>query len=99
MAPNPQPTSNKIYDLNNTSEPFGYVQRYGLVDKISMLEGSQLKGIVPIVRPETLQNGEDNTRLEFDLYELSEQQCKQLHNYLEQCLYANNENKKQQESE
>jgi len=33
----------------------------------------------------------DEQKLEFDLYELPEQKCKELHNYVEKCLLENNQ--------
>lgn len=73
-----------------------------------MLENKQLRGIVPIVKDYQNQGGagagdekpdDKNQKLEFDLYELTDQKCKELHNYVEQCLMVNEETKLKQEQE
>lgn len=47
-----------------------------------------LRGIIPIVRDfqQTGENDEDDQKLEFDLYELPDHKCKELHAYVEKCI-------------
>lgn len=41
----------------------------------------------------------DDQKLEFDLYELPDQKCKELHNYVENCIEGNKVAKEQEEME
>ena len=69
----------KLYDINDIKTPYED-DRYLLIGKINMLENKQLRGIVPIVKsspsnndknPDSKKN-DDNQKLEFDLYDLSD---------------------------
>lgn len=98
------PSARKLYDLQDTTSRY-MEDRFLLIAKINKLENKQLRGIVPIVKSQNTANGaddkknDDNQKLEFDLYELSDQKCKELHNYIENCLQINEENKFKEENQ
>lgn len=71
------PSARKLYDLQDTTSRY-MEDRFLLIAKINKLENKQLRGIVPIVKSQNTANGaddkknDDNQKLEFDLYELSD---------------------------
>ena len=84
------PTSNGVQAPNyvdeNAATPYDQ-DRYALIQKINTLDNKQLRGIVPIVKDYQAGAGEeDEQKLEFDLYDLPDKKCKELHNYVEKCL-------------
>lgn len=60
--------------------------RHALIQKISTLNNKQLRGILPIVKDYQPQDDQgDEQKLEFDLYELSDNKLKELKAYVEKC--------------
>lgn len=79
----------KLYDVNDPTLPYEG-DRHALIDKINFLDTAQLRGIVPIVKQYQMQDQHrDEQKLEFDLNELPDQKCKELHNYVEKCIMEN----------
>lgn len=63
--------------------------RQRIIDRISLLDMNQMRGIIPIVKQFLSSEAQIEEKLEFDLYELPDDKCKELHNYVETCIHAN----------
>lgn len=48
---------------------------------------------------QAVDGNEDEQKLEFDLYDLPDKKCKELHNYVEKCLLENKEAEEKKEQE
>jgi hypothetical protein len=74
-----------FYNLEDVNQPY-LGDKHSLIEKIGRLDNNQLKGIVPIVQQYQMndqQQNQDDSKLEFDLYDLPDQKLKELHNYVE----------------